>query len=689
MVVFSGRSAQGLGAFAGVAANASLGASSLFWRELSAVSPLTLLAYRILVSLFTLAAFMGLLGLFAGARAKLNPKIFFVHACAACFVVVNWGTFIWASIHGHVVESGLGYLIAPFAAIGVGALAFSERVTRLRWCALSVICAAVLMLMACSGELKQWIYLVIGASWGGYACLKKITPLDPFAGLLMETAVLGVLLIIPLSFSFITLSIPIPLPYSTLVLLACCGAVSVIPLWLFAYAAGRLPLSVMGFFQFVLPATQFIVALTVYRQHVSINTAFGLASFSLRYCLSRGSLFWGDMSLADHARNRRMKRYDAVVIGLGVMGAATILDLARSGADVLGMDAFGPTHASGSSHGATRIFRRAYWESENYLPLLRRAHEGWLALQSKAEELLLTKTGGLYVSPAAGGVATGSLRAAAAGNIPYDDWDAATIRKRFPAFRVANDMRAVYERDAYAIAADRARLRMLDNSVCASATIWHGERVCEIEESHGSLRVSTKTGASVLSKIVVLTTGPWIREFLPELDACLSPRRVPIYWFEPKRSHADTFDAGNFPVFLYEFEDGSLLYGVPSITSAERGVKIGFHNRQQQLSSPDDESAPEVSLALKDEISERVREMLPTLQDRPAQAKWCFYTMSRDESFIIGTSHRHVGVFYASACSGHGFKFAPAIGEAMSCLVRGEPPPVDLSPFSVRRFSAP
>jgi sarcosine oxidase len=145
------------------------------------------------------------------------------------------------------------------------------------------------------------------------------------------------------------------------------------------------------------------------------------------------------------------------------------------------------------------------------------------------------------------------------------------------------------------------------------------------------------------------------------------------------------FDAEAFPVFLYECEDGSLLYGVPSGVSTERGVKIGFHNRQQLPSSPD-ESVPPVDRALKEQISERVGEILPMLRHDPIRAKWCFYTMSTDESFVMGKSERHVNVFYASVCSGHGFKFAPAIGEAMSCLAKGEKPPVDISQFSLQRF---
>ncbi|MBB3220027.1 EamA family transporter [Pseudoduganella umbonata] len=257
----------------GVAANLLLGFSALFWKALAALPPATLLGYRILLSLATLAVVMAVLGRFAGLHARLTWRILAIHAAAAGLVVINWGAFIWASIHGHVVESGLGYLIAPFVAIAVGALALGDPTSWIRKAALAVIVAAVFAMVQRSGELQHWVYLVIGATWGGYACLKKLTTLDAFSGLLCETIVLAALLAVALAASATSLRLPGPLPDDGLpVLLALCGVVSVLPLWLFSLAAARLQLSVMGFFQFVLPTTQLFVALVFYRQAVSPNT---------------------------------------------------------------------------------------------------------------------------------------------------------------------------------------------------------------------------------------------------------------------------------------------------------------------------------------------------------------------------------------------------------------------------------
>jgi chloramphenicol-sensitive protein RarD len=259
---------------AGVIANVILGGSSLFWRALAGIPPTTLLSYRILISFITLILVMSALSKFNSFWSEFSRKVVTIHASAAVLVAINWGTFIWASIYGHVVESGLGYLIAPFVAIGVGTFILKDPMSRVRRSALFAIAICVLILILRSGELSHWVYLVIGITWGGYAYLKKITTLDAFTGLLVETAILSLCLLLLLPTTPMTLILPQPSSHFIFILLAICGLVTTIPLWLFARAASYLPLSVMGFFQFVLPSTQLVVALLFYHQVTSTNTLF-------------------------------------------------------------------------------------------------------------------------------------------------------------------------------------------------------------------------------------------------------------------------------------------------------------------------------------------------------------------------------------------------------------------------------
>ncbi len=382
-----------------------------------------------------------------------------------------------------------------------------------------------------------------------------------------------------------------------------------------------------------------------------------------------------------------MTSHDVLVVGLGIMGAATVWQLAEAGVDVLGVESFGPSHTGGSSHGATRIFRRAYWEGEKYLPLLNRAHELWEALQDQTARRIILPTGGVFVGPSAAGVVAGSQRTAVAGGIRHEIWDAPRIRERIPALRVSDDMQAIYEPGAYAIAAEEARLQMLNQAVRGPASVRYGDPVESLDLTRNVVTARTRRGMTVEARAVVLTVGPWAGgRFLPELRTHLTPNRVPIYWFNPRAGQLEAFDHRNFPVFLYECHDGSLLYGIGAGASAEQGVKIGFHNRQHAPSTPDGMSPP-VGEDQRREISRYVEQIFPGLEPSPIDARLCFYTMSRDESFVIGASASDPRVFYASACSGHGFKFATAVGEALSFLAQGKTPPVALSSFQLERFA--
>ncbi|SFI19267.1 chloramphenicol-sensitive protein RarD [Collimonas sp. OK307] len=265
-------------AIAGIAANVILGASSLFWRALSAIPSETLLGYRIVVSLGTLILAIIAHGKYKKLTTIISPKIISHHAIAALLVAINWGVFIWASINGHVLESGIGYLIAPFVAIAVGTLAFGERMSNIRRFAIAVIVVGVLLLLFRSGELNPMVYLVIGVTWGGYAYFKKTTPLDPFSGLFIETIVLSLIVCLLIPLSSLSFQLPHSLPATTILLLTVSGLVSILPLWMFSFAAKKLALSSMGFFQFILPITQLVVALVFYHQHLSGNT---LICFSL------------------------------------------------------------------------------------------------------------------------------------------------------------------------------------------------------------------------------------------------------------------------------------------------------------------------------------------------------------------------------------------------------------------------
>jgi len=380
-----------------------------------------------------------------------------------------------------------------------------------------------------------------------------------------------------------------------------------------------------------------------------------------------------------------MEQFDVVVIGLGIMGAAAAWRASLLGASVLAIEKGGPTHRGGSSHGATRIFRQAYWEGRRYLGLLALADRGWHELQAAAGTPLIAPTGGLFIGPRSTGVVAGSLDTAVHGRIGHEYLAADAIRDRFPQFRVDDDMEAVLEPGAYAVLAEEARLQMLNEAARRGARLCYGEDVEAIAGGASRPSVITRSGRTVAAGAVLVCAGAANAALVPELAPVLRPKRVPIYWFEPREGRAARFGAQALPVFLYEAKDGALLYGVAAGMSAESGVKIGFHNRQHVAFGAGAQAAPSIEPYAR-EIEPYVARIFPDLVPSATHGRWCVYTMTPDESFVIDRSRARPGVFHASVCSGHGFKFAPAIGQVMAEQAVGLRPSVDLDAFAFDRF---
>jgi chloramphenicol-sensitive protein RarD len=258
-----------IGSLSGVLANVLLGFSSVFWKYIGSFSAVELVAYRVYLSLLTvfliLCACKGVGRFFA----QLNIRLLFVHTLAALLLAVNWGVFIWASIHGRVLESSFGYLVAPIISIAAGVVLYKEPVTICKVVAVAIMIISVLWLLVLNDELVVKVYLTIGISWGGYSCLKKMTSLNVFNGLFLESSVLAFFYTLILLCSDLSMAVPEGFGLERTILVFSCGVVSIVPLALFSLSAKRLTMTSMGLLQFVLPVTQFFVAAVIYRQEFS------------------------------------------------------------------------------------------------------------------------------------------------------------------------------------------------------------------------------------------------------------------------------------------------------------------------------------------------------------------------------------------------------------------------------------
>jgi sarcosine oxidase len=369
------------------------------------------------------------------------------------------------------------------------------------------------------------------------------------------------------------------------------------------------------------------------------------------------------------------RAYDVAVVGLGAMGSHTALELATRGRRVLGIDRHRPPHTLGSTHGRTRIIREAYFEEPLYVPIVQRAYDLWRRLEERSGARLLTVTGGLMLGASDSEVVAGARASAVEHGLPFEELSARQVRERFPAYAVPDEHEAILEPRAGFLEPEAAVEATLALAAAAGAELRFDEPVRELEGN--ALR--TARGTYVADRVVV-AAGPWLPELVPGLAALFTAARQPLLWLDPQEPAL--FTPERFPVFVWEWKPGWAFYGFPDVGD---GFKVAVHHHGEATTPdavdrrlrPDDEEA----------IRELVRRFFPAGDGELREFAVCLYTNTPDEHFVIDRLPDDERVLVASPCSGHGFKFAPAVGEILADLATGESPRFDLAPFALRRFA--
>jgi sarcosine oxidase len=370
--------------------------------------------------------------------------------------------------------------------------------------------------------------------------------------------------------------------------------------------------------------------------------------------------------------------YDVVICGLGAMGSAALWQLARRGVRVLGIERHAPGHDLGSSHGLTRVIRLGYFEHPSYVPLLRRSYALWRELEAAAGRPLLHVTGIAEIGPPDGHVVRGTLASSELHALPHELLTAADLMRRFPAFRVPPDYVGVLQPDGGFLEVEPALAAFRSLATAAGAKIRGGETVRGFAPRAGAVRVITDRD-EIEAKVLVLAAGAWMTSLVPTLP--LRVTREVTAWFEP--NDAVPFAPGLFPVFMLESRHGT-HYGIPPHGGA--GVKIAKHHHRDEAADPDrhDRTVRADDEAL---IRDALAEHIPAVNGRMVDAKTCLYTNTPDGDFIIDRLPGAENVIVASPCSGHGFKFAPVIGEILADLALNGSTDHDISRFVLRRFA--
>jgi len=374
--------------------------------------------------------------------------------------------------------------------------------------------------------------------------------------------------------------------------------------------------------------------------------------------------------------------YDAIVVGVGGMGSAAVYELARRGLRVLGLEQYDIPHDRGSSHGVNRIIRLAYWEHPAYVPLLRRAYALWRELEAGRREQLLYVTGSIDAGRRDSKTVSGSLRSCEIHSLTHDVLDAGAVRRRFPGYRLAPDMMAVYQPDGGFVLCERAIVNYVQAAHDLGAAIHAREPVVAWDPTGSGVEVRT-AGATYSASHLVLTAGPWAAALVPALQKLARPERQVMLWTQPRAPAL--FQLGAFPVFNLDAPEGH-FYGFPIFGNP--GVKVGkYHHRSEQVDPDrmDRECHPEDEAVLR----EGIRKYFPDADGPTMSMKTCLFTNSPDEHFIIDRHPTVPQVTLAAGFSGHGFKFCSVVGEIIAELVVDGTSRHDLDLFALSRFALP
>jgi sarcosine oxidase len=372
--------------------------------------------------------------------------------------------------------------------------------------------------------------------------------------------------------------------------------------------------------------------------------------------------------------------YDVIVAGVGGMGAAACFQLARRGLRVLGLERHDIPNTRGSSHGETRIIRLAYSESPAYVPLLTRAFELWRELGEKIDERLLYTTGSIDSGPPGSGLFEGSLASCLEHGLRHATMSGAEVNRRYPGYRLPDDHLCLLQPDGGFVLPERSIVAHVTMAQWMGADIRAHEPVLGWERlPGGGVRVRTPRHEYEAGRLV-LSPGAWIGDLVPALRSVAVPERQVLGWFQPR--HPAWFGPDAFPVGNLDFDEGR-YYLLPAWRVP--GLKVGLYHHRGETGHPDQLSR-EVGVDDEAILRRCIARYFPDADGPVMALHACMFTNTPDEHFIIDTLPDMEEVLVVSACSGHGYKFVPVVGEIVANLVSTGRSRFDLSMFRLDRF---
>jgi sarcosine oxidase len=371
---------------------------------------------------------------------------------------------------------------------------------------------------------------------------------------------------------------------------------------------------------------------------------------------------------------------DVIVIGCGGFGSSAMFHLAQRGLKVIGIDRFHPPHDRGSSHGETRIIRKAYFEHPSYVPLLHRAWELWEELSERVGERLIEQRDLLIAGPPDSEVIEGARLSARLYELPMESLTAAEAAIRYPAFRLPEDYAVAIESTSGYLWAERCVASHLSSAALFGARLRHDETVLSVSSSGAGVRVQTDRGCYSAGAAVV-TSGAWTGQLLSDYARHISVLRKTLCWFPVTSENWIRKDRA--PLFFVDAPE-SQFYGIPSVDGAT--VKVGMHTGGEVIPDP---STLSRQVTDEDErpISQFAGKYLGGIKPQASRSVICMYSMTPDGHFLLDRLPE-LPIVVAAGFSGHGFKFTSVLGEVAADLVERGQTGLDIGFLSAGRLGA-
>jgi N-methyl-L-tryptophan oxidase len=372
--------------------------------------------------------------------------------------------------------------------------------------------------------------------------------------------------------------------------------------------------------------------------------------------------------------------FEVIVIGAGSMGMSAGYYLAKRGIRTLMIDSYDPPHENGSHHGEPRLIRHAYSGGKSYINLALEADRLWRELEAASGQKLLVRSGVLNMADRSAGKFITRLSGCTEAGVQVEMLDASEVHRRWAGITLPESYEAMYEPNAGYLYSEQCIAAYRKLALAEGAMLLPYNPVQHIQADGAGVRVRTRAGEFSADQLII-TAGAWFKSLEPFVTLPIRAVRKTVGWF---RTKANLYDAGIFPGFTLETKDGG-YYGFPNMNGA--GIKIGRHDGGLPW-APGEQAAPFGHLEEDEgDLRRTLSAYLPQSTGELLQGAVCKYELTPDEDFIIDRHPHYANVWLAGGFSGHGFKFASAVGSLLADLIQQVSSTAELNTFSLSRFN--